>query len=142
MSKWLMRGHFGHLHFKTFPMTLGAHRCEEIWPLKSFPEFSRVPEDSKFPLLGVWASPSHLTQSGVATSWFGEPIIRLGMKVRSNSRIHFASNPSKLVFRKLDPGTLSKVGLHSTALCCCTYKITFDNILANIFGFFLEMVKK
>jgi hypothetical protein len=30
-------------------------------------EFSGVPEDSKFPLLGVWASPSHLAQSGVAT---------------------------------------------------------------------------
>ncbi len=28
-----------------------------------------VPEDSKFPLLGVWASPSHLAQSGVATTW-------------------------------------------------------------------------
>ncbi len=26
-----------------------------------------VPEDSNFPLLGVWASPSHLAQSGVAT---------------------------------------------------------------------------
>jgi hypothetical protein len=26
-----------------------------------------VPEDSKFPHLGVWASPSHLAQSGVAT---------------------------------------------------------------------------
>jgi hypothetical protein len=30
-------------------------------------EFSGVPEDSKFPLLGVWVSSSHLTQSGVAT---------------------------------------------------------------------------
>jgi len=28
---------------------------------------SGVPEDSKFPLLGMWVSSSHLTQSGVAT---------------------------------------------------------------------------
>ncbi len=69
MSKWLMRGHFGHLHFKTFSMTLRALKCEEIWPLKSSSEFLGVLEDSNFPLLGVWASPSHLAQSGVATEW-------------------------------------------------------------------------
>jgi len=70
---------------------------------------------------------------------FGEPRIRLGTKVRSNSRIQFASNPSKLVPRKSDPGTLSKVVLNSTALYCCTYKTTFDNILASTFGFILEL---
>jgi hypothetical protein len=37
------------------------------WPLQSSSEFLGVPEDSKFPLLGVWVSSSHLTQSGVAT---------------------------------------------------------------------------
>ncbi len=62
-----MRGHFGHLHFKTFPMTLRALKCKEISPLQLRSEFLRVPEDSNFPLLGVWASPSHLAQSGVAT---------------------------------------------------------------------------
>jgi hypothetical protein len=67
MFKWLMQGHFGHLHFKTFPMTLRALKCKEIWPLQSRSEFSKVPEDSNFPLLEVWASPSHLAQSGVAT---------------------------------------------------------------------------
>jgi hypothetical protein len=40
---------------------------KEIWPLKSSSEFSGVPEVSNFPLLGVWASPSHLSQSGLAT---------------------------------------------------------------------------
>ncbi len=30
-------------------------------------EYLGVPEDSKFPLLGVWVSSSHLTQSGIAT---------------------------------------------------------------------------
>jgi hypothetical protein len=45
------------------------------------------------------------------SSWFGEPrIIRLVTKVQSNSRIQFASNQSKLVLRKLDPGPSSKVG--------------------------------
>jgi hypothetical protein len=39
---------------------------------------------------------------------------RLGTKVQSNSRIQFASNQSKLVPRKLDPGPLSKVGLRIT----------------------------
>jgi hypothetical protein len=41
----------------------------------------------------------------------GEPRIRLGTKVESNSRIQFASNQSKLVPRKLYPGPSSKVGL-------------------------------
>jgi hypothetical protein len=68
MSKWLMRGHFGHLHFKTFPTTPRTFKYEEIYPLKSNSEFLGVPEDSNFPLLGVWASPSHLAQSGVVTA--------------------------------------------------------------------------
>ncbi len=38
-----------------------------FWPLQSSFKFSRVPKDSKFPLLGVWVSSSHLAQSGVAT---------------------------------------------------------------------------
>jgi hypothetical protein len=38
-----------------------------FWPLQSSSEVVRVPEDSKFPLLGVWVSSSHLPQSGVAT---------------------------------------------------------------------------
>jgi hypothetical protein len=67
MSKWLMRGHFGHLHFKTFPMVSRTPQCEVFWPLNSNSKFLGVPEDFKFPLLGVWVSSSHLTQSGVAT---------------------------------------------------------------------------
>jgi hypothetical protein len=67
MSEWPMRGQFRHLHFKTFPMTPRTPQCEVFWPFNSSSEFSWVPEDSKFPLLGVWASPSHLAQSGVAT---------------------------------------------------------------------------
>jgi hypothetical protein len=38
-----------------------------FWPLQSSFEFSGVPKDSKFPLLGMWISSSHLFQSGVAT---------------------------------------------------------------------------
>jgi hypothetical protein len=67
MSKWPMRGQFKHLHFKTFPMTPRTPQCEVFWPFNSSFEFLGVPEDSKFPLLGVWASASHLAQSGVAT---------------------------------------------------------------------------
>jgi hypothetical protein len=67
MSKWLMRSHFGHLHFKTFPMTVRTVECKEIFPLQSSSEFLRVSKDSNFPLLGVWASPSHLAQSGGVT---------------------------------------------------------------------------
>jgi hypothetical protein len=45
------------------------------------------------------------------SSWFGEPRIRLGTQVHSNSMIQFVSHESKLVPRKLDPGPSSKVGL-------------------------------
>jgi hypothetical protein len=67
MSKLSMRGNFRHLHFNTFPMTPRTPQCEVFWPFNLSTEFSGVPEDSKFPLLGVWVSPSHLAQSGVAT---------------------------------------------------------------------------
>ncbi len=39
-----------------------------FWPLNLSSEFLGVPEDSNFPLLGVWVSSSHLSQSGVATT--------------------------------------------------------------------------
>ncbi len=71
MSKWLMRGHFGHLHFKKFPMTSRTPECKVFWPLQFSSEFSGVLEDSNFPLLEVWVSSSHLTQSGVATNMNG-----------------------------------------------------------------------
>jgi len=38
-----------------------------VWPLQSSSEIARVPEDSKFSLLGMGVSSSHLPQSGVAT---------------------------------------------------------------------------
>jgi len=67
MSKWHMRGHFGHLNFKTFSLIERTPQCEVFWPLNSSSEFLGIPEDSNFPLLGVWVSSSHLSQSGVAT---------------------------------------------------------------------------
>jgi hypothetical protein len=48
-------------------MTPKKPQCEVFWPFNSSSELLRVLEDSKFPLLGVWASPSHLAQNGVAT---------------------------------------------------------------------------
>ncbi len=62
-----MQGQFRHLHFKSFPMTPRTPQWKVFWPFNSGSESSGVPEDSKFPLLGVWASPSHLAQSGVVT---------------------------------------------------------------------------
>jgi hypothetical protein len=43
-------------------MTPRSFKCKEIWPLQSSSKFSGVPEDSNFPFLGVWASPSYLAQ--------------------------------------------------------------------------------
>jgi len=38
-----------------------------FWPLQLSSKVAGVPKDSKFPLLGMWISSSHLPQSGVAT---------------------------------------------------------------------------
>ncbi len=65
MSKWLMRGHFGHLHFKTFLMTPRILQCEVFWALLSNSKHSGVPEGSKSPTLGVWVSSSHLAKVGL-----------------------------------------------------------------------------
>jgi hypothetical protein len=46
MSKWPMRGHFGHLHFKTFPMTPRTPQGAVFCPLLSNSKHSGVPEDS------------------------------------------------------------------------------------------------
>jgi len=67
MLEWLIRGHFRHLHFKAFPTVQRTPQGEVFWPLQLSSEVARAPEDSKFPLLGVWVSSSHLPQSGVAT---------------------------------------------------------------------------
>jgi hypothetical protein len=65
MSKWPIRGHFGHLHFKTFPMTARTPQCKVFWSLLSNSKHSGVPEDSKSPTLGVWVSSSHLAKVGL-----------------------------------------------------------------------------
>ncbi len=65
-----MQGQFRHLHFKTFPMTPRTPQCKVFLPFNSSSKFLGVLEDSKFPLLGVWASPSHLAQSWVTTFSF------------------------------------------------------------------------
>jgi hypothetical protein len=65
MSKWPMRGHFEHLHFKTFPMTPRTPQGEVFCPLLSNSKNSGAPEDSKSPTLGVWVSSSHLAKVGL-----------------------------------------------------------------------------
>jgi hypothetical protein len=41
-------------------------KCKEFWPLQWSSEFLGVLKDFNFPLLIVWVSSSHLSQSGVA----------------------------------------------------------------------------
>jgi hypothetical protein len=61
-----MQGHFLHLRFKTFPMTLRTPWCEVFWALLSSSEHSGVPEDSKSSLFSkCWASPPHLAKVGL-----------------------------------------------------------------------------
>jgi hypothetical protein len=65
MFKWPMRGHFGHLRFKTFSMTPRRHQCEVFWALLSNSKHLGVPRDSKSPTLGGWVSSSHLAKVGL-----------------------------------------------------------------------------
>jgi hypothetical protein len=76
-------------------MTPKTPQCEVFWPFNSSSEFSGVPKDSKFPLLGVWASPSHLAQNGVATQ--GEIQKKLAKKYISIQRGMKLRKPSILV---------------------------------------------
>jgi hypothetical protein len=69
MSKWPMQGHFGHLNFKTFPMTPRTPQCKVFCPLLSNSKHSGVPEDFKSPTLGVWVSSSHLPKVGLQHTW-------------------------------------------------------------------------
>jgi len=62
-----MRGHFGHLHFKTFPTVPIMPQCKVFWPLQSCSKFLGVMEDSQVPFSRVWVTTSQLPQSGVAT---------------------------------------------------------------------------
>ncbi len=55
-----------------------------FWPLQSSSEFLGVLEDSKFPLLGVWVSSSHLAQSGVATGTFSGGLSPCKKGIRSS----------------------------------------------------------
>jgi hypothetical protein len=66
MSKWPMRGHFGYLRFKTFPMTPRTFQCEVFWALLLSSKRLGVPEDSKSPTLEVLGFTPTLGQSGVA----------------------------------------------------------------------------
>jgi hypothetical protein len=52
MSKWLMRGHFGHLHFKTFSNGIKNTSRRGVLPSVSSSEVAGIPEDSQFPLFG------------------------------------------------------------------------------------------
>jgi hypothetical protein len=102
MSKWPIRGQFRHVHFKTFPMTPRTPQCEVFWPFNSSSKFLGVPEDSKFPLLGVWASPSHLAQSGVATIPSDSSPTTLVASITSDSLSTFSEASSSTTFGPKD----------------------------------------
>jgi hypothetical protein len=65
MSKWLMRGHFRHLHFGSFPMIWRTSQGEVFWPLQLSSEILRVLKDSQVPISGVWVSSSHSLKIGL-----------------------------------------------------------------------------
>jgi hypothetical protein len=67
MSKWPMRGHFGHLHFKTFPMTPRTPQGEVFWPLAIELKIFGSPRGLPIPNLGSVSFILTLGQSGVAT---------------------------------------------------------------------------
>ncbi len=79
-------------------MTPRTPECEVFWPFNSSSKFSGVLEDSKFSLLEVWASPSHLAQSGVATN----SVVNFGTKTKrgfkSKTRIKTRTRFLKLLF--------------------------------------------
>jgi hypothetical protein len=63
-----MRGHFGHLHFETFPMTPRTPQGEVFWALLLSSEHSGVPEDSNSRLFQVLGFTPTLGQSRGATN--------------------------------------------------------------------------
>jgi hypothetical protein len=133
MSKWQMRGQFRHLHFKTFLMTPRTPQFEVFWPFNSSSKFLWVSEDSKFPLLGVWALPSHLAQSGVTTQ-----LARRNLQRRSYTDLVHNRCPSSVLFPEQKHIHLGK----------CTHMLSswsFQNIfflfnkLLNLFSWSLTM---
>jgi hypothetical protein len=97
MSKWPMRGHFRYLRFKTFPMTPRTPQCEVFWALLSNLKHSAVPEDSKFPTLGVLGFTPTLGQSGVATmTHLNIWNTSYGQTKGRESNWHFDSQPLKV----------------------------------------------
>jgi hypothetical protein len=54
------------------------------------------------------------TRTKKESSWFEEPRCKLRSKARSNSKIQFASNESKLAHTNLDPKAQLEVGLSQT----------------------------
>jgi hypothetical protein len=66
LHNWVMRGHFQHLHFNSFPMTWKTPQGKVFWPLKLNSEISGVLKDSQVPISRMWMSSSHSSKSGVA----------------------------------------------------------------------------
>jgi hypothetical protein len=75
--------------------------------------------------------------SSKESSWFGEPRCKVGSKARSNSRIQFASNESKLVPRNLDLAPPSKAGLNLSRAFYISLSVIQFMLLATSWSAFL-----
>ncbi len=71
------------------------------------------------------------TQAQKRAQWFGEPRCKVVSKARSNSRIQFASNESKLVPRNLDLAPPSKVGLNFSRAFYISLSVIQFNVGSN-----------
>jgi hypothetical protein len=118
-----MRGHFRYLRFKTFPMTPRTPQCKVFWALLLNSKHSRVPKDSKSPILGVLGFTPTLGQSGVATdflhcinvpTWHGQQ--RVLEVLLLLLYIHFIGRGSQRVFRQFKPPLKNH---HYLALSSC-----------------------
>jgi hypothetical protein len=87
-------------------MTSRTPQCKVFWPFNMSSEFSGVPEDSKFPLSGVWASPSHLAQSGVAIEQVSE-IIREAFESYQKKKIVVPIVPRDLLMSEPTCGDIA-----------------------------------
>ncbi len=100
-------------------MTPRTPQFEVFWPFNSSSESSGVSEDSKFPLLGVWASPSHLAQSGVATHMLDDPKHEIeGLHLPKGGCVEdqtFANNTA--LYLKGSPSNLSKAWVVLKLFC-------------------------
>jgi hypothetical protein len=134
MSKWLMRGHFGHLHFKPF------QRCKEHlktrcfdpcnWTL-SFRESQRALKSH----FREWVATSHFPQSGVATLKIARvPVVEiLGFPLgspRTKSHLDVALMERHKIYYKGEGGGFPQVRSMVSFMCLsCLWFVLAPKVL-------------